>query len=53
VGSSRVGGGRVGGSRVVIAEVRLNLLAGSRCLSIISRMVNSLQNTSFFLVGAI
>ena len=43
----------MGGGRVVIAEVRLNLLASSRCLGIISRMVNSLQNASFFLVGAI
>ena len=38
---------------MVIVEVRLNLLAGSRCLSIILRMVNSLQNALFFLVGAI
>ena len=43
----------MGGGRVVIAEVRLNLLAGSRCLGIISRMVDSLQNALFFLVGAI
>ena len=52
------GGGRVGGGRVVV-EVRLNLsgricqVASSRCLGNLSRMVDSVQNALFFLVGAI
>jgi hypothetical protein len=41
----------VGGGRVVMAEVRLNLLGSSRCLGILLRMVDSMQNASFFLVG--